>query len=115
MNLANTVKQKRAIAVAERYVHRQLHEHFLDPRYFPGHEGSRLNVDRIEWYEGIDLEVITKLMKHAERGFGGVLCRGNENYATKWRAYQKNQQKKRTDWDYGEVVDFWPKIKNVRR
>ena len=57
------------------------------------------------------MEVIIKLMKHVERGFGGVLCRGNENYATKWRAYQK----KRADWDYDEVVDFWPKRKNVRR
>ena len=46
MNLANTVKEKRTIAIAEDYVHRQLHGHFLDKKHCPGQEGSRLNMTR---------------------------------------------------------------------
>ena len=39
MNLANTVKQKRAIAAAERYVHRQLHDHFFGSEVLPRTRG----------------------------------------------------------------------------
>ena len=107
MNLANTTKEKRTIAASEDYVHKQLHGHYTDPKHFPGHEGSRLNIDRIEWYSGIDLDVILKLLKHVEGSYGGVLCRGNENYATKWREYLK----RRRDWSYREPLDFFKRKK----
>ena len=107
MNLANTTKEKRTIAIAEDYVHKQLHGHFLDKKHYPGQEGSRLNMDKIEWYSGIDLDVIMKLLAHAGKTFGGVLCRGNENYATRWREYLK----RRRDWSYRTPLDFFPKKK----
>ena len=64
MNLAHATHEKRTIAVAERYVHSQLHGHYRDQSHYPGSGASRLNTDKIEWYSGIDLEVIMKLLKH---------------------------------------------------
>ena len=59
-------------------------------------------MDKIERYSGIDLEVIMKLLTHVEKSFGGVLCRGNENYAQKWRLHKKRP------WSYREPLDFFP-------
>ena len=42
MNLANTVKEKRTIAIAEDYVHKQLHGHYTDLMQYPG-QNSRLS------------------------------------------------------------------------
>ena len=76
MNLAHTTKDKQTIASAENFVHSQLHGEYTNPKHYPGAGGSRLNVNRIEWYSDIGIETIVGLLKHVEKSYGGVLCRG---------------------------------------
>ena len=59
----------------------------------------------IEWYSDIGIETIVGLLKHVEKSYGGVLCRGNENYADRWRQYLK---KRKRGWSYERAVNFFP-------
>ncbi len=72
MNLANTQREKVTIQSAENYAHQQLHQRLgSNAKHYPSYaNGQRLNIEEVEWYSDVSLDVIKSLFRYISGHFG---------------------------------------------